>query len=84
MLKRPRDALLASRGRIQARYVFSLKRNLSGGGAIKAGDEIEQRCFAGAVRSDETDNLTLFDCETELMYRVQAAERFRNVSELEH
>ncbi len=42
---------------------------------VDAGDHVEQRGLAGAVRADHADDLVLVDVEVELVQRAQAAER---------
>jgi hypothetical protein len=51
---------------------------------IDAGDHVEHRRLAGAVRPDEPDDGALADLERSLRYRLQAAEGFRHAGDFEH
>jgi len=51
----------------QVRNVLAAKRNISGARLISPGENIEQRCLAGAVRTDDADGLALTDGEVDLI-----------------
>ena len=48
-----------------------------------AGDQVEHRRFAGAVRPDDAERLTLLDREGEVIGRLERAVGFRDSVELE-
>ncbi len=42
---------------------------------VNAGQEVEDRCFSGAVRADQAMQLSLFNTDMEIVYGAQATER---------
>ncbi len=44
-----------------------------------AGDNIEERCLPGAVRSDQTDDAALFEIERDILQRLKSGEGFADV-----
>jgi hypothetical protein len=48
--------------------------NLAAVGVISAGDHVEQRRLAGAVRPDHADNLVLAHCASDAGKRAHPAE----------
>jgi hypothetical protein len=51
---------------------------------VHAGDEVEERRLAGAVRADDADDLTLGDVQVEILDHGEPAEALRDVPQLEH
>ena len=52
-------------------------------GLVDAGDQVEERRLAGAVRPDHADDLALVDVQVEVVDHLQAAERHRDPRQLE-
>src|ERR1700722_13373232 len=52
----------------------------AGIGAVEAGDQVEARRLAGAVRPDQCDRLAFADGKVENLDRAQAAEALANVA----
>ena len=59
------------------------KRMSPSSGRVDAGDEVEERRLAGAVRADHADDLVLVDVQVEVGDHLQAAERLRDALQLE-
>ena len=55
------------------------KRDAPARGRVDAGNDVEQRGLAGAVRSDDGEDLARLDCERHARDRGHAAERDRDV-----
>ena len=60
-----------------------LEQDLARVRPVDAGDEVEDRRLAGAVRADHADDLALVDVQVEPVDDAQAAERLRHAPELE-
>jgi hypothetical protein len=62
--------------------VGAVERNLAGGRLVVAGNDVEQRRFAGAVRTDNAEDFALVDGEGHVGDRSQAAEAFGQIVDL--
>ena len=60
------------------------KDDLPRGGREHAGDAVEQRGLAGAVRPDQAKDFTFFDAQAEVLHRLDAAECFSHLRQLEN
>ena len=49
---------------------------------VNAGDHVERRCLACAVRSDQTDDFIFADLQIQIVHRDDSAELHRDVGEL--
>src|SRR5262249_57638381 len=58
--------------------------DVAGGGAQKAGDGIEGRGLAGAVRTDQRQHLALAHLERHVLDRGETAEADRQAGDAEH
>ena len=63
--------------------VAAVEVNGAGIGPDEPGDEVEQRRFAGAVRSDDAERLAARDLEVDAVDGFERAERSRQIVELE-
>ena len=61
----------------------ALEQDVALVGLVDAGDQVEERRLAGAVRADHADDLALVDVQVELGDDLQAAERERDAAQLE-
>src|SRR5690242_7177378 len=55
------DALLAVAMRREAREIATVQAHRAGDDTVQAGDGVDQRGLAGAVRADDADQLALAD-----------------------
>src|SRR4029077_7571039 len=65
-------------------YVLPEQQHLPRRGRKNSGDEIEQRCLAGAVRADDGLSVSRHDLERDVAYGMEAAETFGKPVQLEH
>jgi hypothetical protein len=79
VLKRARQAEKGELMRFAAQNGTAIERNVSRGGLINAGDEIEHRGFARAVRANQPDQIIAPDFEIEFRHRRQATEANRAI-----
>src|SRR5436309_770053 len=82
-LKRTSDSARADRGGREADQAPALEANVATVGGQRAGDAVEQRGLARAVRSDEPDDLAGLDRDAHARERRHAAEALRHVVDLE-
>jgi hypothetical protein len=73
LLVRPRHAQLRPIGRRQIRGVLTEELDRAGTGRHIAGDDVEQRCLARAVRPENDAALAVRNIEVDVAYGVQAA-----------
>jgi hypothetical protein len=73
-LEGPRDAARGDAVRLQRRDVLAEQAHLAGIGRVEAGDHVDHRGLARAVRADQAENLALTDVERNTLQRTQAAE----------
>ncbi len=74
VLKGAGEAAARNQERLHAGDVLPVQRDLSLGGRIDAGDDVEQCGLACAVWSDDADDLALFNMDIDIGQRSQAAE----------
>ena len=74
VLKRARNALDGAFRGPGVVHHLPFEHDLSGVGGEQPGDEIEQRCLAGAVGPDQRVDLTFGDVRAHLVQGVEAAE----------
>ena len=74
VLERARDALERALRRARIHDRLALEQDLAGIGGENAGDEIEERRLAGAVRPDQRVDVAGRHLELEIVERVEAAE----------
>ena len=82
-LERARDAALRDHVRRQSEQRGPVEEDLAAVGAVDAGDQVEERRLAGAVRADHADDLALVDVQVEPVDHLQAAEGLRDPLQLE-
>ena len=82
-LERSGDAAQAAVRRRKPGDVLAVEMDRPVGWWQRAGDEIEQRRFARAVRADETDDLATRDLERDVRHGHQASEAARHVADFE-
>ena len=70
------DALERALRRARVVDRLAVERDLAGVGGQHAGDEIEERGFAGAVRADQRVDVAARHIHVEFVQRVEAAETF--------
>ena len=73
-LEGARQAVRADVVRPQADDLLAEGEHRAGIGAVKAGDEMEARGLAGAVRPDQRERLVLLHGEADILHGAQAAE----------
>ena len=61
----------------------AVERDVALVGPVDAGDQVEERRLAGAVRADHRDDLALVDVQVEPVDDLQAAERERDALQLQ-
>ena len=64
--------------------IRALEDNLTGGGFEDAGDGAEGRCFSGAVRTNERDDLALGDIQGDPVEGPDGAIRDRKIADLQN
>ena len=69
--------------RLETDDALAIELNGSRGRLIHAGDEIERRGLARAIRPDKTDKLALVNEKIKIRYSLEAAKYFGNVFCLE-
>src|SRR5436190_840086 len=62
---------------------FALVQDFAGARRKDAGDDVDQRTLAGAVRADQSDDLSRFECERDIVDGADAAEGAADIPELE-
>ena len=82
-LERARDPARGDLVRLEAEQRLALEPDVAGVGLVDAGDEVEERRLAGAVRPDHADDLALVDVQVELVDAREPAEALRDALELE-
>ena len=80
-LKRAPDACDAALPRRRAGDVVAVEVDFAAIRRVQSGDEVEQRRFAGAVRSDNAERFALRDFQMQEVDRFQRAERFCQIIE---
>ena len=65
-------------------YVLAFKQHAAGSREQTAGDDIEERRFAGAIGSDETGDLALGDGKADIIDSKEAAKAHDDVFESDH
>jgi len=83
ILKRARQAERGALVRRESAKRFSVKTRVAARGRVNAGNEIEQRRLARAVRSDERDDFVRFHRERNIIDGENAAECFGEMFDLE-
>src|SRR5207244_1125732 len=81
-LKRPGDPAGRDRVRREARDDVLLEPDLPRVGTEEPGDEVEDGRLAGAVRTDQADDLALPDGQIKAVHDLEPAEGPRDVSQL--
>jgi len=71
-----RDPLAAAILDWKIGYVLATKRDCPCARLIGAGENVEQRCLAGAVRTDDTDSLSFTDGEVHPVQNDERIETF--------
>ena len=79
VLKSPRDAAPRNLVRTQAVDAFAFEMNLAGSRLVNAGQQIEDRSLARAVRSDQAVDLAALDLHVQLVDGDQTAETNRGL-----
>src|SRR5687768_3074282 len=74
ILKSPRDTAPRNLIRTQAVDTLAFEMDLAGSRLVNAGQQIENRCLASAVRSDEAIDLAALDLHVQLVDGHQTAE----------
>src|SRR5690606_20259171 len=74
VLERAPDAGRGERVRRQAGQFASVERDAAGARHVDAGEQVEQRGLAGAVRADDRVNRARVDRKRQSLHRVDAAE----------
>src|SRR5450830_1577178 len=82
-LERPGQAEVTDGVRLQAVDPAPLEQDRAAGRRVIAVDEVEDRRLAGAVRTDETQDVALLEREGHVADRLQTAEALRDISQLE-
>jgi hypothetical protein len=55
-------------------YILAAKRDRTGARLVGAGENVEQRCLAGAVRTDDANGFSLTDDEVHLVQNDESVE----------
>jgi hypothetical protein len=82
-LKRAGDAALADTRDRQPDEAFAGEADASIGRFERAGDQVEQRRFPGAIRADDGAHLALLDAHRDVIDRDEPAEPAGQIIELE-
>ena len=83
-LERARQPLMADRLRRHALDLAAVQRDGAAVGREQAGDQIEQRGLAGAVRPDQGVDFAGADLQARIGHGANAAEGLRDAAHLEH
>src|SRR6185369_9700201 len=83
-LQRPFDAQPADFMRAQAGDVAAAEQHLPGIWLEQAGDQVKQRCLAGAIGADDRMQLTARQCQAQVVDRGETAESARQIASFEH
>ncbi len=75
VLEGSRNAVMVDFHGFMAGDVFSVQTDDPFIRRVNAGQEVEDRCFSGAVRADQAMQLSLFNTDMEIIYGAQATER---------
>ena len=84
VLERACDAHLRDLVRLSADQVLAIERERPARGCEQAGDQIEHRRLAGAVRADQTEDAALRHVNVDVLQDRQAAKALGNGCEFEH
>ena len=76
------DATLGNLVRRHLADVFAIKNDLARGGTQQAGNQIEDGSLAGAIRTDQTKDATLWHMELNSLQYLQAAKVLADIVEL--
>src|SRR5207244_3434821 len=82
-LERAGDALRRDAVRIEPDEALAVEQDLALVRPVDARDEVEERRLPGSVRADHADDLSLVHVQVELVDDREAAERLRDVAELQ-
>src|SRR4029079_8403210 len=82
-LERAGDPLARDLVGLEAADALTREPDVALGRLVDAGDEVEQRRLARAVRPDHAHDLALVDVEVELRHARETAERHRDLLEFE-
>src|SRR5262249_42891755 len=83
-LERPRDALARDLVRRKPDDRLAVEEDVALVRLVDAGDQVEERRLAGAVRADHAHDLVLVHVEVELRDDLEPAEGLRDALQLEH
>ena len=83
-LKRAADAVAHDLGRRAPGHIDAVEQDLTGIRLQRAGDQVEERALAGAVRADHGGERTVGKIERDVVGRLDAAERFGEPADLQH
>ena len=83
VLERARDANRGDFRGFHRSQIGAFEPRFSGIGADDAGDDVEERGLARAVRPDETENSTFRDAEADVVNGAQSPEFFRDAAKIE-
>ena len=84
VLERARDPALDDEVRRQTGDVLAEEQDVPAVGRVHAGDQVEERRLAGAVRADQGDDAAGLDAEVHVLDRGDAAEGLEQLLDLEH
>src|ERR1700722_636810 len=73
-LERPHDAGMRKAVAGQSSAIALARKKTAGQGPLKAGKDIDQRGFAGAVRTDEAEDLAALERHADVIHGDEAAE----------
>src|SRR6266550_4110883 len=82
VLEGTRNTLLDNPVRLQSGNVLACEQHLAAIRLDEAGDKIEERRLARAVRPDDGDDRSRHDVEIDAVHGLNAAERLRQVLDL--
>ena len=77
------DAEVGDAVGLETDHVASLERDRPGVGAVEAGDAVEQRSLAGAVRPDQAGDPAGLDIEIDAVQRMNAVEAARDAADFQ-
>ena len=83
VLEGPADPEWRARGRLQVRDVASLEDDPPFGRRVSAGDAVQHRRLAGAVRADDREQLAAVHAEADVVQRAHTAKAQGHVPDLE-
>ena len=82
-LERARDAAVRDLVRREPDDALAVEQDVAGVGLVDAGDEVEERRLAGAVRADDAHDLALVHLQVQIVDALEPAERLAHPLELE-